>query len=278
MNAPSSIQYTTAAQIVPMPENDRLAFKETFGVTRGDHTRTITFCHPLAAAKGVVKPGYEGFFNRFLQVNERFIPEGSVAIDIGAYDGDTTLPIAFLCGATGKTYAFECGESFMSQLSINVGMNLGLNIEAIPAALMSESGIYEFNYCSSDYNGGHCSTNNWVGTYNAKRLVRAISWAEFSKGRDLSRLAFIKVDTEGHDFHILWSFRETIKALRPVIHAEWFPDTDSYIAETLTYLGYSLFCGFTLDPLTIGVSSWRQDIIMVPTERLSTYGLEHPGL
>lgn len=267
--------YTRDPKIVCMPGNDKLSHKETFTAERGNQCQQLAYCHGFFNTKGQPpKESYSVWFNSFLNINERFIPEGTVALDIGAYDGDTTLPIAFCTGKTGKVYAFECGEAFMSQLSPNVGLNPNLNIEAVPYALMPISGVHEFLYTGEDYNGGHPSTNSWVGSYKVPRLVRAISFNEYFNGKDIGRLSFVKVDVEGHDFHVLWSFKEVLKELRPVIHAEWFPRTDPYIYQVLQYLEYSLFCGFTLEPLTLGKSQWRQDIVLVPTEKIENFELQ----
>lgn len=220
-------------------------------------------------------PPYSKFFNEFLNINERFFSKGCTAIDIGAHDGDTTLPISTLT-AGGKTYAFECAEAFITQFGINLAYNPTLDIEAVPFALMPTSGIHEFLYCAGDdYNGGHPSTNSWVGTYKIPRLVRGINFFEYFANKDLSKLAFVKIDTEGHDFHILWSFKEALKSLRPVIHAEWFPRTDPFIYQVITHLGYEIYCGYSLEPLKLGESQWRQDIILVPSEKIVNFGLKN---
>jgi FkbM family methyltransferase len=277
MNYTVAVNYTESLSIALLSGNDKLSHKETFRVTRNGRSDVLTYCCSSFKDKAPQTPNplYSNFFNSFLNVNERFIKEGDTALDIGAYDGDTALPIAYLCGPTGKTYSFECGEAFMSQLSVNVGFNPSLNIEGIPAALMPKSGIEQFLYCATDYNGGHPSTNSWVGTYTVPRLVRAISFEDFSKGRDLSKLSFVKIDTEGHDFHILWSFKGFLKEKRPVIHAEWFPRTDPYIHQLTQFLDYRIFCGFTLEPVFLGNpdTKWRQDIILVPSEKVGQFGL-----
>lgn len=260
--------------IEELPKNDRLCYKEIFSIKKDKLIENIIYCHSNFDIKNKKDLSlYSKQFCDLVNIFQRFIFPGDVALDIGAYDGDTTLPIAHLCGKFGKTYAFECGEAFCSKLSVNAGFNPHLNIELIPAALMPESGIHTFLYCPTDYNGGHHSTNSWVGTYTVPRLVRGISFEDFSKGKDLSKLSFIKVDAEGHDFHILWSFKDFIKTVKPVIHAEWFPQTDLYIKELADYIGYETFCGFTLEPITIGISSWRQDILLIPRENLNKYDL-----
>jgi FkbM family methyltransferase len=275
MNYKTLNQYTSNSTIRSLGKNDKLSMEEKFEVNIRGRNFPVTYCHPKVGkdAAALYKPEYNKFFNEFLNTNERFIPDGSYAIDIGAYDGDTTLPIAALCGRNGLVYSFECGEAFMSQFSINSGLNPHLNIVGVPLALMPTTGIHEFLYSPDDYNGGHHSTNSWVGTYTVPRLIRGVSFKDFSSNQDLSKISFIKVDTEGHDFHILLSFKEFIKQVRPVLHVEWFPRTDPYMRQLVEYLGYSIFCGFTLEHIVLGQSQWRQDLVLVPKEKINQFQL-----
>jgi FkbM family methyltransferase len=268
-------QYVSNSQIRHLPDNDQLTHIETFDLDFRGKKQSLTYCHKKLNHKGRLDfESYSVWFNKFININDRFIRLGSVAIDIGAYDGDTTLPIAVLV-EKGKVFAFEPSPSFSSQLNINLGYNPTLNIEGCPYAVMPEEGIQEFMYCATDDNGGAPSTNYFVGTYTIPRLVRAVNFRKFFEGKiSFGDISFIKIDTEGHDFHILWSFKEILREVRPVIHAEWFPRTDPYIFQLLNFLDYKLFCGFTLKNLILGQCDWRQDIILVPTERVSSLDLK----
>jgi FkbM family methyltransferase len=273
--------YVSNTKIEVLSGNDLLTHRETFDVDFQGRKTKITYCHKKMGhgTKNLnystdFSP-YSTFFNEFLNVNARFFRPDSIAIDIGAYDGDTTLPISFLAGEKGLTFAFEPSPSFSSQLNINLGYNPQFQIIGCPYALMPEEGIHEFRYCLNDDNGGAPQTNSWVGTYTVPRLVRAVNFYNFFKNTiNFKDISFIKADCEGHDFHIFWSFKEMIKDVRPVLHAEWFPRTDGYIKQLLDYLGYSLYCGFSLEKLTLGVSPWRQDIVLVPTEKAETFNLQ----
>jgi FkbM family methyltransferase len=274
MNYITKENYITRTDIQELVGNDCLTHKENFVVQYKNKTENIFYCHKKPDKRNSCDfEPYSVFFNEFININERFIVPGKIAIDIGAYDGDTTLPISFLAGC-GKTFAFECSPSFVSQLNINLGFNPQFNIESYPFAIMPEAGIHQFLYCATDDNGGHPSTNSWVGTYTVPRLIRAVNFIDFFKDKiDFNDISFIKVDTEGHDFHILWSFRDILKSVRPVLHAEWFPHTDRYIKQLIDYLDYEMFCGFTLKHIKLDVSDWRQDIVLVPREKIESFNL-----
>ena len=47
-----------------------------------------------------------GFYEQTVTDYASYIPPGSFAIDIGAYTGDTAIPMALAAGPTGKVLAF----------------------------------------------------------------------------------------------------------------------------------------------------------------------------
>jgi len=55
--------------------------------------------HPFEGRKELVQGDIDELRN--------YLSEGDVAIDIGAYTGDTTIPIAIAVGRTGITFALE---------------------------------------------------------------------------------------------------------------------------------------------------------------------------
>jgi len=61
--------------------------------------------------------------------------KGSVAIDIGAHSGDTTVPIALLAN---HTIAFDPNEDVHSILHINALLNPHLHIDTHLLAIASE--------------------------------------------------------------------------------------------------------------------------------------------
>ena len=63
---------------------DRLSWREVFTINYRNQDRTIVFCHPFYKGRdNETKPSYRAQFEAFVKTHERFIPEGSTAIDIG---------------------------------------------------------------------------------------------------------------------------------------------------------------------------------------------------
>lgn len=264
--------FTRNVRFLRLPDNPLFSYMECFEVDFGNKAISIRWFHKKNFEINQCEP-YAKLVNAYMNVNYRFVRPGSIVIDIGANNGDTTIPLAILaCG--GRVYAFEPGDAFLKYLTIQIGLNLGLNIEAYPYAIMEKEGIHKFMYApNEDYNGGYGESNAWVGTYTIPRFVRAVNFKSFFESKiRFEDVSFIKIDTEGHDFHLLLDFKEIINDVRPVINAEWFPKTSHKIVELVEFISYEILCGFTLEKITTG-SSWRQDIILVPKERIDSYNL-----
>lgn len=261
----------------PLFNNRWVSHCERFDVVYEGKTNPLTFYHfkPDMGQKPVLPP-YSGFFLSFFEMVSRFVRRGSIALDIGAYDGDTTLPIALAVGG-GRVLAFDPGPTFSSHLTLNVKSNAFLNIEAFPYAVMAEDGLQEFSYCDcvKDFNGGYAPANKWVGTYTTPRLVWGVNLERFlaARGIDESNVSFIKIDTEGYDAILLLSLKGFLNRVRPVLHIEWFPKTENQIAEFVDYANYGVFCGFTLEKLNLDNCKWRQDLLLVPNDKTTDYDL-----
>jgi FkbM family methyltransferase len=264
-------QFVSNIRVQQLPSNKTFSHLESFDVSYKGGVMSVQKFHKKNPHMD--RPDlYAKLFNGFFNVIHRFVRPGSVAIDIGAYAGEMAIPMA-IAAEGGKVYAFEPSDSFSKYLTISLGLNPTLNIEAYPYAIMEKDGIHKFLYCPTDDNGGCAASNAWVGTYTVPTYVRGIKFEPFFAPRiKFEDVSFIKIDTEGHDFHILQDFQDILKASRPVIYAEWFPKTENQISELASFLGYQILCGFTLERITMA-STWRQDIVLVPTELLSTYDL-----
>ncbi len=155
-----------------------------------------------------------------------FIAEGDVAVDVGAQTGDSTLPIALACGATGLVLAFEPNPLTFAILAANANLNPGrVNIWPVPYAATPEDGPLTFEYGNPAYdNGGdHAGMSRWrhgsafalaVEGRRIEPIIRA------RLGGRVARLRYLKTDVEGHDFKVLRSIEALIDEVRPYIKSE----------------------------------------------------------
>lgn len=158
----------------------------------------------------------------------KFIVPGDVAIDIGAHTGDTTIPIALATGREGCVLALEPNPYVFSILKQNSELNTDkATIIPLMIAATPEPGEFYFEYSDPGFcNGGlHDGINRWRHGHAFKLKVRgenlqsyiAEHFPEF-----VSRVRFLKVDTEGYDYQVLSSLTNLISEQRPFIKAEVF--------------------------------------------------------
>jgi FkbM family methyltransferase len=156
----------------------------------------------------------------------RFVAPGDFVIDIGAYTGDTTVPMALAAGKAGCTLALEPNRYVFKVLAQNALLNRDkTNIAAKCLAATQTDGQFVFHYSDASYcNGGFKSQQRWqlfrrkhallVEGRNLLKMLRG----EFAEW--LSRLSYIKVDAEGYDRTILESILPILRERRPVIRTE----------------------------------------------------------
>ncbi len=162
------------------------------------------------------------------EINElkSFINEGDFAIDIGAHAGDSTLPIALACGASGAVLALEPNPATFAVLAANSALNPEkTNIIPLPFAATREDCLMTFDYGDPwlSNGGDHSGVSKWthasafsipVNGKNISHLLRR----KFKQ--KLGKLKYIKIDVEGNDFNVIKSIANEITEFRPYIKLE----------------------------------------------------------
>jgi FkbM family methyltransferase len=213
-----------------------------------------------------------------------FLREGDVAIDIGAHTGDSTLPIALAVGARGLVFALEPNPYVFKVLAANAALNPEkTRVSPLMFAAMPADGQFEFEYSDSGYcNGGfHDRIARWRHGHFHRLRVEGRNLAEYLRAHApdaVSRLRYIKIDTEGFDRAVVQSMAGVIAVARPYIKTEIYkhlPNTerDAYEGD-LRRSGYRLFkCegeveyrGAELGPGDL--RRWRHfDVFAIPEEQ-----------
>lgn len=158
----------------------------------------------------------------------RLLGPGDIAIDIGAHSGDSTLPIALAVGATGMVLAFEPNRYAFHVLAANAGLNRRLtNIHPYMFAATPDDGPMTFEYSDAGFcNGGrHEGISRWRHAHFFPLGVEGRDLAKFigaAYPAALSRVRFVKIDTEGYDHVVFRSLRALIRRSRPAIRTEIF--------------------------------------------------------
>lgn len=163
----------------------------------------------------------------------KFIKNGDFVIDIGANTGDTTVPMALAAGEGGMTLAFDPNPYVFRVLEENAKLNKEkTNIDPFPYAITEKEADFYYTSSEASYvNGGISKEDTGEhGSFALKEKVKGIVLSDFLQKnyqKWLSKLSFIKIDTEGYDKIILDNISDLITKYKPILVAECF--------EELTY-------------------------------------------
>ncbi len=226
------------------------------------------------------------FGNKVTQENVNFykqiINKGDFIIDIGANEGDTTVPMALAAGAEGTTLAFEPNPHVFKVLKANASFNQEkTNIIPINIAATAQDGEFTFGSGDPSYGNGGI-----VGfTHNKKRNTRYTfkvqgknleHYLNKEYAQLLPRLSFIKIDAEGYDKEIIKTIPTIIQKYRPHLIAECFgPATEKEKLELFDLLIAKNYNLYTTDfiqktsKISRETMSFKNtyDILAIPVEK-----------
>ena len=211
-----------------------------------------------------------------------FIAQGDTVLDIGAHTGDYTVPFALAAGVNGCVFALEPNPYVFKILEENANLNRDkTNIIPVNAAATEKDGPLEFSYSDPGYcNGGLFEGfSKWQHGHPYKLKVAGVQladWLDANHKTRISRISYIKIDTEGQELSIIRSLRGLIAKTMPTLHLEMFrrlpPDRRLELLMEIQNLGYNahrsggkhdLLPGIKLNEQNL--SAWESyDIIAIP--------------
>lgn len=193
-----------------------------------------------------------GMFEReTVQTCRRMVRPGDLVLDIGANIGAHTLHLARCVGAAGRVVAFEPTDFAFGKLVTNVALNpeLASRIRAEQVMLVDQSGrqveprVYS-SWPLSAHAGLH---EKHCGRLMDTTGARAMALDEYLDQARIEKVAFIKMDVDGHECAVLRGGRATLARHQPVIVMELAPyvlaetgHSVEELLEILESLGYGL--------------------------------------
>lgn len=150
------------------------------------------------------------------------LPKDAIIIDVGANCGLMTLPFAQLV-PEGKVYAFEPTHYALEKLKRNISLNpeLARRIEVINSFVSAKStenaNITAYSSWKLNNKRTEIVHNTHLGTLKSAEGVPSVTLDDFCKNTNLSRLDFIKIDTDGHEYEVLQGARKVIAQYHPQI-------------------------------------------------------------
>lgn len=197
------------------------------------------------------KDQFAPFEQAYLDSLRKYVGEGDTVLDIGAHCGDFTVPLAIAAGPTGQVFAWEPNPYVFEVLKKNAALNQDkTRIVPVCAAVAPEEGELLFHYSDPGFsNGGNLAgVSRWAHGHAFELKVQGLNferWAQSNYPESLSKLRFIKCDTEGFDYQILKSLEPILKATTPFLHVEYFrhvsPEGRRELWNYLDSLGYDQF-------------------------------------
>jgi len=157
-------------------------------------------------------------------INNSFynIKEDDVVLDIGTNVGLMTLQFAKLV-PKGKVYSFEPTHYAIGRLKRNMELNKTLAERIVVInSFVSEKTEADPNivaFASWKVNGETDAANHPVhlGTPKSTEGVPSTRLDDFADKMNLSRINFIKIDTDGHEYEVFKGALQSIKKYRPYI-------------------------------------------------------------
>ena len=160
-----------------------------------------------------------------LDLIDRTLQPGDVAVDVGAYNGLMSLRMA---AAGAEVHAFEPANMALLQESLR--LNPQLPVKAYPVALGSTESVATLRTVAGNAGG----TSVAVGTGDVEVVPL-----------DSFRLSprFVKIDVEGHEAEVLRGAKQTLARSKPIVVVEVSRKTGGgeETLRLLSDLGYRLF-------------------------------------
>lgn len=165
---------------------------------------------------------FGGFQRHVTQSRLVTIPADGVVFDVGANAGVMALQFARLV-PRGHVYAFEPTHYAFARLRTNLGLNpdLAARITATQSFVSAHSGDRPASrvFASWKVDGTRGDDRHPVhlGTPVSAEGVGTTTVDDFVAHHGLSRLDFIKIDTDGHELEVLKGAAATLRRFRPAV-------------------------------------------------------------
>jgi FkbM family methyltransferase len=198
--------------------------KKSFDIGRYGSLNYHQWLHPLEGQKSFTEDQVEKVC--------KLVRPGTVAIDIGAHTGDTTLPMMVAAGKNGCVMAWEPNPHVYKVLIQNCLSNASKS-RVIPVMAAATEGHGEFTFHYTDpgaCNGGFAGNlAAGVGVGGNNFSVEVIGWELRNYLRRnyvhlIENISFIKIDAEGHDKNIIKTLPQLISEIPtpPLIQTELY--------------------------------------------------------
>jgi FkbM family methyltransferase len=181
-------------------------------------------------------PDYKTIFDYYIKKNhwDKWIHSGMTCIDIGGHSGDTAIPMMVRCQSTVLTV--EPNPTILPFLEFNCSVNSHLGKFVIAREAVTNKNADDLLF--KDHQNGMCNGGIFNENWDAETTARVAGMSgdsisvtgmtlesmvtKYLTNDEISKIGFIKTDTEGHDIEIIRSSRDILMKYKPVFFTEWF--------------------------------------------------------
>ncbi len=186
-----------------------------------------------------------------LSILDRFLREGDVFVDVGAYVGFFSLYASYKVGNSGEVICFEPNPESYKVLMENLKINGINNVRAFNFALGSKECFLELTMP----HGKTPSESTLMEEEGKKFKVKVVRFDDIINELGIERVSMIKIDVEGWENEVIGGMIKTIEKFKPIILVEKNP---------LLLLGYNYLIDIGYKPLILeGTKSHPSDLKVV---------------
>jgi FkbM family methyltransferase len=165
-----------------------------------------------------------------------YVAAGDTVHDIGANLGYVSLSLAKQVGPNGHVIAFEPVPRNIELFRRNIELNRLRNITLLELAASDKSGEAVIRLAENLATASMVwHRNNPAAT---ELSVKTVAVDDLVATGDLAYPAFVKIDVEGAEGHVLLGMRRTLAASKPVVFVECSDATRETAWNLLQGLGY----------------------------------------
>ncbi len=166
----------------------------------------------------------------FKQVN---ITRDSIVFDVGANIGTKSLAYSLWLNKSGRVYAFEPFRPTFKFLQKNMVQNNFENIKCFSFGFSSDSSNQYMGMPDRTQDARYAYKNGLLegglfsiyaikeSEVHEKRMICNFTTMDnFVQEMNIKRIDFIKIDTEGHELHVLKGSKKTLNKFHPILQIE----------------------------------------------------------